>query len=62
MEWISSKKNDIIADHFSFFLSQFPEDDAENFDIFYSKFIILHIFKLEVENISFNEKIKEVIY
>ena len=32
-EWVSSKKNDIAADHLAFLLSQFPDDP--DFDIFY---------------------------
>lgn len=32
-EWISTKKNDIAADHLAFLLSQFPDDPE--FDLFY---------------------------
>lgn len=31
-EWVSSKKNDIVADHLAFLLSQFPDDPE--FDLF----------------------------
>jgi len=32
-EWVSSKKNDIAADHLAFLLSQFPDDPE--FDLFF---------------------------
>lgn len=34
-EWVSSKKNDIAADHLAFLLSQFPDDPE--FDLFFDE-------------------------
>lgn len=59
LEWVSSKKNDISADHLAFLLSQFPDDPE--FDLFYdndkpkSQDNLKNILKANFPNIKYDE-------
>ena len=55
MEWIGSKRNDIIADNLAFFFTQFPDD--RECDIFYSNI------NLQLDNMmaNINPKIIDIM-
>ena len=65
LEWISSKKNDIAADHLAFLLSQFPDDPE--FDLYFddnkpqTHQVIKNLLKVNFPAIEFDDSKNLVI-